>query len=217
MITSSQIRAANGLLNWSFETLAQKSGVSRPTLVNIVNGKSVPHKETMRKIFKAFESHGVEFIEGGARIAQDIVKVYEGPDCYLRFLDDAFIALAPTQGTILFSGADERRSPKTVIEKLRAMRGTGIKMKSLVKDGDTYLMGTLDEYRWLPKDLFVDGDVKIIYGDIVAYLMSWLGTPRVVVIKDEMIAQENTRIFNYLWERSITPTHTTSPTLYEDA
>ncbi len=96
------------------------------------------------------------------------------------------------------------------------MRRSGIPMRLLVKDHDTYLMGRLDEYRWLDDRLFVDGDVKVIFGNTVAYLMTWHETPRVVLINDKTIAEENYRIFNFLWDVSRKPTHTTADRFYEE-
>lgn len=215
MITRDQIGAARGLLGWSYDKLAEEAELSRVAVINIANGKTEPHRESITKIRTAFERYGVELIEGGARRAQDILTVYEGSDCYLKFLDDAYRALSVNKGEILFSGADERRSPPEVIERLRTMRRSGITMRSLIKNGDTYIMGKPEEYRWLDESLFVDSDVKIIYRDVIAYFMSWLGTPRVVIIKDHAMAQENIRIFNFLWECSVAPEYTTSEILYE--
>ena len=37
-------------------------------------------------------------------------------------------------------------------------------MRSLVREGDTYLMGKLDEYRYLP-EMFFHNSTTVIYGD----------------------------------------------------
>jgi len=215
MITSEQIRAARAILKWGQADLSVKSGVSVPAIANIETDKQSPNEQTLNKMMEAFRIEGIEFIEGGVRRAQNIVKIYEGPDCYLRLLDDAFLALAQKRGEVLFSAADERRSPPMVIEKFRAMRRTGITMRSLVRDRDTYLMGGLSEYRWMDDGLFVDGDVKVIFEDTVAYLMTWVENPRVVVIQDRHIADENRRIFNFLWDISKKPTHSTAQEKYD--
>ena len=204
MITHSQIRMAKAALDWSFEVLATKTGLSVQGLMNLANGKSKPQKSTHEKLVSVFEENGIELIEGGARFKQDIVQVYEGEDCYLRVLDDAAYTLKAGE-EFLASGCDERRSSDQVVEKLRAMRKSGIKMRSLIRNQDTYIMGGIEEYRWMPDVLFAEGDVKVIFGNTVAYLVSWLNTPRVIKIKDKNIAEENLRIFNYIWDNSTPP------------
>ena len=210
MLTAEQIRAARAILKWGQGDLASASGVSVPTVANIETDRQKPNDSTLHKLQDALQSAGIEFIEGGVRRVQNLVKIYEGDDCYLRLLDDAFLALVKDRGEILFSAADDRRSPPAVIEKFRAMRRSGIRMRSLVRDKDTYLMGDVADYRWMDEKLFVDGDVKIIFGDVVAYLMTWLDVPRVVLVQDKHIADENRRMFEFVWDVSRKPTHSTA-------
>lgn len=211
-MTPSQFRAAKALLDWSFEDLEERTGLSRMALQNIAGGRAKPRDKTLEKLLNTFEKNGVEIIDGGARWAQNIVKIYEGEDCYLRLLDDAIYEKAEE---IVFNGADERRSPASVVDKFKTMRKSGMKMRSLIKHGDTHIMGRPEEYRWMPDNMFVDGDVKVMFGDSVAYLMSWLGVPRVIKITDAKIAQENLRMFNYVWENVEGPKKSTSGASYD--
>lgn len=216
MITPEQIRAARAILKWGQNDLAAASDVSVPSIANIETERQKPHDTTLRKIHDALHAAGVEFIEGGVRRTQNLIRIYEGDDCYLRLMDDAFLALSKEKGEILLSGADERRSTPEVTEKTRAMRRSGIRMRFLVQDKNTFLMGPPDEYRWLDDSLYVDGDVKVIFADTVAYLMTWHGTPRAVMINDKTITEENRRIFNFLWNISRKPTHTTATESYTE-
>lgn len=216
MITSEQIRAARAILKWGQNDLAAASEVSVPSIANIETDRQRPHDTTLRKIHDALKNAGIEFIEGGVRRVQNLIRVYEGEDCYLRLMDDAFLVLSKSKGELLLSGADEKRSTPEVTEKTRAMRRSGIQMRFLVEEENTHLMGALDEYRWLDDKLYVDGDVKVVFGDTVAYLMTWHETPRVVVINDKTIAEENRRIFNFLWSISRKPTHSTATEFYDE-
>lgn len=213
MITGLQIRMAKAALNWSFDDLATKTGLSRQGLHNLANEISKPQKETNDKLIKVFEDSGIEFVEDGARLRSNIITVYEGKDCYLRILDDAFRVLKDGEEFIA-SGSDERRSTEEVIDRLKAMRKSGIKMRSLIKNNDDHIMGELEEYRWMPDELYVEGDVKVIFGDTVAYLMSWLNTPRVVKITDKNIAEENLRMFNHIWNSAKQPKKSSSEIKY---
>jgi transcriptional regulator with XRE-family HTH domain len=59
-----QIRAARALLGWDQRTLAGKAGVRAATLSHLENadGEIPCRYATMRKLVRAFESAGVEFI-----------------------------------------------------------------------------------------------------------------------------------------------------------
>jgi transcriptional regulator with XRE-family HTH domain len=216
ILNANQIRAARALKNWSQADLAKKVDMATPSIGNIEAGKHNPTVHTQNAIRTAFEDSGIEFIEGGVRIKQDLINVYEGDDCYLRLLDDAYRMLAPGKGEILFSGSDESRSPPAVIEKLRAMRRAGITMRSLIAPDDTLVMGRLDEYRCMPEELFVNSDVKVIFGNVVAYLVSWQDIWKVIALKEDNISMEALRQFNYIWSVSKKPSTSTSKVKYED-
>lgn len=217
MIQPNQIRAARNFLNLDQKTVAEASGVSTMNISDIENEKGNPRSSTLQAIQSFFENRGIKFTDnGGIEPAQNYVTVYEGKNCYMNFLTDAQEVLSHFKGEILFSGSDEKRSPKEIVDKFRTMRKDGITMRSLIETGNTYLMGALHEYRWMPEGLFVDGDVKAIYADRVAYFVSWAETPRVIVIQDQTIAEEAKRQFDFVWGQSEEPTETTSDILYEE-
>jgi transcriptional regulator with XRE-family HTH domain len=214
VLTPDQIRAARALKNWSQSELARRVSMATPSIGNIEAGKHSPSLTTQEAIREAFDKAGIEFIENGVRHKNDLIQVYEGPDCYLRLLDDMFLALSPEKGEVLFSESDESRSSPEVVEKLRAMRSAGISMRSLICDGDTFMMGPLEEYRWMPKNMFVDRDVKVIFDDRVAHLISWHDIPKVIVIREYHIADEARRSFDYIWSHSAQPDSSSAPARY---
>lgn len=70
MVTSAQIRAARGLLNWTVRTLAEKSGVHRNTVTRIETGET-ENGYSINAIVSALTEAGVEFIPengGGAGV-----------------------------------------------------------------------------------------------------------------------------------------------------
>lgn len=210
MITAKQIRAARALLSWSQQDLADATELSKPTIVDAEKEGHQARAETMGKITEALESHGLEFMSGGVRERRDITTIYEGDDCYLRLMDDAYRILAPSKGEIMFYAADEKRSPEHIIDKFRYMRKAGVTMRSLVKYEDTHLMGDLDEYKWMSDDLWFDADVKVLFGDRVAYLVTWQNVTRVIVVRDKMISNIEKKFFDFIWKISASPTHSTS-------
>jgi len=64
-ITSAQIRAARGFLDWSVRELSQRSGVSESAISRAERcdgtpGLQAPNLEAVRT---AFEIHGIEFLD----------------------------------------------------------------------------------------------------------------------------------------------------------
>jgi transcriptional regulator with XRE-family HTH domain len=65
LVTTRQIKAARALLGWSQGDLAQRSGVSEPTVARLesVEGALGGREDTGEKIRAAIEAAGVEFIQ----------------------------------------------------------------------------------------------------------------------------------------------------------
>ena len=65
LITIRQVKAARALLGWSQGDLAQRSGVSEPTIARLesAEGELGGREGTSEKIRKAIENAGIEFIE----------------------------------------------------------------------------------------------------------------------------------------------------------
>jgi len=73
VITSAQIRAARGMLNWSRKDLAEHSGVSFASMMRLESFEGVPASnfKTLESVKQAFENAGIEFIgtpESGAGV-----------------------------------------------------------------------------------------------------------------------------------------------------
>ncbi len=62
-----QIRAARALLCWTAADLAEKSGISYPTIqrIDATRGPVTGRYETIEGIRKTLEAAGVQFLEGG--------------------------------------------------------------------------------------------------------------------------------------------------------
>ncbi|KQU91351.1 DNA-binding protein [Mesorhizobium sp. Root695] len=73
MVTSAQVRAARGLLNWTVRDLAEKSGVHRNTITRIETESTGPGY-SVEAICKAIEAAGVIFVDENG----------EGPGVRLR-------------------------------------------------------------------------------------------------------------------------------------
>jgi len=79
VITSAQIRAARGILNWSRKDLAEHSGVSFASMMRLESFEGVPASnfKTLESVKQAFEKAGIEFIgspEDGAGVRWQLKK-----------------------------------------------------------------------------------------------------------------------------------------------
>ncbi len=70
MITRAQVRGARSMLGWTAERLAKAAHVHRRIIRKVELGQVDPQKETARRIMQALQSAGVEFPEGGVRLAR---------------------------------------------------------------------------------------------------------------------------------------------------
>ena len=62
-LTIEQIRAARGLLGWSQSDLAERAGLSLPTVKRHENGAARVSEDAQSKMRHALEEAGVEFID----------------------------------------------------------------------------------------------------------------------------------------------------------
>jgi DNA-binding XRE family transcriptional regulator len=172
MPTGKQIRAARMLVEWDAGALAERIGMSRISIQNIERGEVRPKIATMLKIVQAFADAGVEFIgDTGVILKEDELTKLTGQNPFVQVLDNVMTSMRGQDGAeVLFACVIDKLSPPPVIEAYRHLRKSGIRMRSLVKENDTYLMGTLEEYRALPEGFFHNNPM-IIYGDKVAFMV----------------------------------------------
>lgn len=64
MITSAQIRAARALLDWSRQTLSERSSIGISALMRLESAEGIPggNIKTFEAVQRAFEKAGIEFI-----------------------------------------------------------------------------------------------------------------------------------------------------------
>lgn len=73
-VTSAQMRAARGLVNWSVRELSERSQVHRNTITNFETGRSGGDPDTIARLRSALEAAGVIFMDENG----------EGPGVRLR-------------------------------------------------------------------------------------------------------------------------------------
>jgi transcriptional regulator with XRE-family HTH domain len=215
VLSAKQIRASRAILGWSQQDLADAVGLSKPTIVDAERNDHQPRAETLGLIQTAFEDKGLEIIPGGVKERDDILKVYQGSHCTLEFVDKMQSVLRTCESKeILYYGADQARSSDEILKKFIAIKEAGGQSRYLIKNNDTYIMEELSQYRWMPDKLWLDSDVKVIFADIVAYVITWQAQPKIISFKDKRIADAERKVFNFVWNISAKPTHSTALTRY---
>jgi DNA-binding XRE family transcriptional regulator len=221
MITAAQLRAARGLLDWTRAELAKAAGISPETIKNIEHGTFKPQDATAEAIEKAFAAHYVVFLEDeGVRKKGYQIVTLEGENVFFRVLDDVIATMRnKPKAEALFTCVNDRLSPQVVIENYRRLRKEGIGMRSLVKEGDTYFMGDINEYRYLPSEFFVNTP-QIIYGDKIATMLYSEGKNQ-EIIKSALIARNayaaeaQRNLFNFIWSVAEKPEKTEATVFYD--
>lgn len=205
---ASKIRAARALLDWGQRDLAERSGVSHMAITNLEQGKTEPQSETIEKIQNAFELAGVIITLKGVEYKDVTVTTMDGDGWYLRLLDDVYYTLLDKpDAEYLTMCADDKVSTPDVNNRLKKIRNAGIRMRQLVQEGNTYLMGALKEYRYIPKEQFRN-NVSLIYGDKVAVITEH-GT-KAMVFKDADLSATWRNIFDVLWNKLEEPKESTA-------
>lgn len=195
--------AARGMLGWSQKELSRRTNITPEAINRIERGEvENPRLSTIQAIQEVFEAEGIEFIEqSGIRLRSQVVREFTGEDRYLKMLDDAFYTLKKGE-ELLVVCSDDRVSPSAINDSYRRLRNAGVGMRQIVEDGNTYLMGGLDEYRYLPKKYF-HNNATIIYGDKVGVVIS--GQEKVLIVRDKELAASLRNLFNFMWSATKKP------------
>jgi transcriptional regulator with XRE-family HTH domain len=220
MITGRQIRAARALLDWSAEVLAKKVGLSREAINKMEDGAVQPRAKNLADILQVLEENNIEFIgERGAAFKDDQITTLKGDNIFFRVLDDVIATMRKVpKAEALFACVDDKMSSPVVIENYRRLRKTGIAMRSLVKEGNTYLMGKLSEYRCLPTQYF-HNSTTVIYGDKFATMILDPETAEdvaAIIIHNPHIAAAQRNLFNLIWSSAHKPTKSTAEVRYDE-
>lgn len=212
-ITTAQIRGARGILNWSQQDLAQRTGISATSIGSIENGQTTPRESTITTIRKTLETAGIEFIGmDGVRQRSGDVIIFHGRTGFWDFYEDIYETAKQEPGEILVSNADERLfekwiDPENFAKHVNRMRETrGVSYKILVKEGDSHLVATPDyaEYRWMPKDQFNSMVPFYVYGKKLAILL-FSAEPTVILLKYPAVAEAYRVQFAGIWKNSTIP------------
>jgi transcriptional regulator with XRE-family HTH domain len=205
-ITTAQIRAARGILNWSQGDLADKTGISATSIGSIEKGQSQPRESTLGAIQSAFENAGLEFLPGsGVRMKDEMIDIWEGSEALDSLLDDIYKTLMDKGGVVSLFGVEEHTNEDTEENrKLKAhierLEDANITERIILRKGDRNMLAKPDWYRWIPEQYFSPYPF-ILYENKLA-MLNWGPPVRVLIIDSTLYASTFKKIFDFLWEKA---------------
>lgn len=209
MISIEQIRAARALLDLNQNELAKAAGISLRTLNTLERAVVAPRMETLRALQAVLEARGIEFLpDQGVKLRSerlDVIKI-EGSHAVEKFLDDITDQLKDG-GEVLFNGIDERKFANidnTIMDRyFRKLHKQKIAERLLVKEGDYFFVAHPSRYRWAREKIF-GRMIHIVYGDSTSFLF-WEPSPRLVIMRNQSVAETFRAQFNAHWEQASVP------------
>lgn len=158
----------------------------------------------MERIVRALTGRGIEFVgDRGVALVNDNYRLLEGPDCYLRLLDEIYHALRGKAGAeVLSICTDDSVSPPEVTQAIQRWHDAGIKCRFLSHDKARRFDFQLREYRLIPSRYFTNS-VMVVFADKVATLRGV--NSAVLVITDKDQADMLRGLFEIVWAQAEPP------------
>ena len=209
MINGKQIAAARSLLGINQKTLSERTGLHINVISKFESGAVTnPASDTLNTLSQFMQLEGIVFTSnGGVDIARTPTYILEGDRWYCELLDDVLHSLREHENKIFYvENAVDHVSPKIVINKLSELKQAGLTMRATIKEGDTFLLDDINNYRYIPSDKFHNWN-KVIYADKVALQ---LNDTQCMVIKNKALADTSRNSLEILWAHLNAPVESTS-------
>ena len=200
-----QISAALALLSKNQTDLAEGVGMDRASINRVLTGETNPKEQTIRRIYRYLEDHGVEFLEqDGVRRRREDVKIYEGVDGWKLFSDDRYqTALNSNQDFLSCGGIQDffTTAAGPTYQEFHATRMKSIehfKIRALrpMSYSQPNIAGYV-EYRAVPDDQFPKASFYV-YGGKLA-LLRFEPSLRIYVIQDREVSDSYRALFEGIW------------------
>ncbi len=204
-ISTSQIKAARALLDWSQEYLAAVSGLSIATISNMERGNL--SLRSVGEVQRIFEGAGIEFLgDDGVRRCSRLIQTFDGVTSCEKFLDDMLRTLKEKGGDVIavFKSQDMiARSlgvtPSSGVRQIKSLHDAA-KMHFLVSEiSDVLFLVPLFEFRTVGRRSITPVPYYV-YGDKHALvIMEGVGAPRFHVMQSVSVTQSCRNHFLSLW------------------
>ena len=203
-----QIAAARQLLGWSQADLAEKAGISKPSVIRIEKDLNSVKYDVLSQIQHAIEQNNIEFLEDcGVRESKQTLKIYRGQSGFREFYDDLYDTAKNIGGDIcLFNGVSDLVTKWLGNDFVEMHKKRMIEIKQnfnyriIVEEGDTVFFGSsFCTYKSFPKSLFNNKTIYI-YSDKVAFLTFRSNELETILLKQKDLADCQRLFFNLAWD-----------------
>lgn len=203
-----QIAAARQLLDWSQADLAENAGVSKPSVIRIEKDLHSVKDDIRKMIEQTFDQSGIEFTHRGVQERSYAIKHYNGPEGFKDFMWDVYNTSHEMGGDIrLYNarpaywykwlGEDWYKEHSARMEQL----GNKINFHAISQENDDlFIAGNFGEYRWFPKDLFLDKSFYS-YGNKLGFLNFEKESLNIFVVEQEDFAKAFRILFDIAWDK----------------
>jgi len=205
-----QLQAARALAGWSQADLSRRVDITQATISEYESGRTKnPNARYIERIKAIFEREGIFLTENGVYQKDETsYSIGPGKDWWLDVIDDVYDTLIDQQNAeCIFICSDDRESPNEVVQRYKKLRNSGIKFRQLIKEDNSYMMGPVHEYKYLPKQHFLN-NVSLIYGDKIAVCAG--DNTQALVIKDKATSTSFKNLIEVLWEQLEQPMESTA-------
>ncbi len=212
-ITTAQIRGARGILNWSQQDLAQRTGISATSIGSIENGQTTPRESTLSTIRKTLENSGIEFIGlEGVRVQTNYVQTLKGAEGFSTFLDDVyntavlhgtkqkptdvFLSNVAHENWVKWMGPDRWENHTRRMTEHKDVMDVRI----IVQENDwNFPAKAYSKYKWFPKGMFNDKSFYS-YHDRLAFINFKNDDVEIIIIKQPAFAEGYRKLFLIAWD-----------------
>lgn len=212
IISTSQVRAACGLIDWSASDLANRIGVSKQMMSAYLAGKSGLSAQNMEKIAYALDTEGIEFTsDDGVKRKSLKTQTFRGQQGLAHFMELVYETAKTQGGEFCVSNVDETifterhgvEQDALYTEKMKALKNK-FSFKVLIKEGDLNFLGSdYAEYRWMPATYFHNVPFYV-FGNSLAFLIFGEETTVHVIHNAEIAAAQRTQ-FHFAWKEAKVP------------
>jgi|MDSW01.3.fsa_nt_gb transcriptional regulator with XRE-family HTH domain len=203
-----QIAAARAITGWSQMELAERAGCGIVTIKNIERDTTEITSRMQTKLTRTFEVEGIVFTRSGVEKQEVAVRTIEGDSFWLEALEDVYQTMIDRPSEVLLFFSDDRESPEEVKNQWRKIKNLGVSCRQLVKEDNTYLLGPIDEYRYVPKEFFINY-VTMVYKNKVCVCAE--NNTKAVIFRDTQMAHTYRNLFNWCWNHADQPHTSTVP------
>ena len=205
MMSSAQVRAAGGLLNWTQSELANRCSLTKATIANIENEKHHLTSKTANKIHQAFKNAKVEFlVNDGIRSKFDIIKTLDVREGFIYLLNDIYDSVKDTVGCVKISGIEKKSLAKMLdkeyfeMHENRMQKVKNLSCKILISDRDDDVdHQNYKEYKQIPSEYFFPLPIYV-YDRKVAFVI--FDPLRVLLIENFHLFLVNSKQFDMIWD-----------------